>query len=408
MPFDYVVDRDARQHRQPRRRPQRRGVLARRDRRHDAAGGALSQVGVRPGVRLDHRHAARQRAGGRRGIGQGALRAGRAHRLRQRAAAGQPRRLHPAGHRTRRPRPQRPHDRVGLRPEPRPRHDPDAGEQRARSTTPSKYPGLFFIDAHQQSSGYFFPPEPGRGAERDLALRARRDPERDRAERSSRRSTTRPAQYRNYNTYDLFVPEYGDTVPALLMGGAGMTYEKGNNENYGKQVYDHYLAMDTTVNAVAADEDAPDDGLGRSSGRRRSTRARAARSRTTRRSARRRSTCSRSARRPSTRTRTSTSAATTTCRASTPVTSRRRSRTSSSSASTSTGSTAPSRWPASHRFGNFDINAVQGGPSPALTETTTLPGRDAVHPDRAGRPSTGSRRCSARTRTCRSTTSTTR
>ena len=60
------------------------------------------------------------------------------------------------------------------------------------------------------------------------------------------------AQYRNYNTYDLFVPEYGDTVPALLMGGAGMTYEKGTNENYGKQVYDHYLAIDETVNAVAA------------------------------------------------------------------------------------------------------------------------------------------------------------
>ena len=36
------------------------------------------------------------------------------------------------------------------------------------------------------------------------------------------------------------------------MGGAGMTYEKGNNENYGKQVYDHYLAIDETITAVAA------------------------------------------------------------------------------------------------------------------------------------------------------------
>jgi len=33
-----------------------------------------------------------------------------------------------------------------------------------------------------------------------------------------------------------------------------MTYEKGNNENYGKQVYDHYLAIDETVNAVAAEK----------------------------------------------------------------------------------------------------------------------------------------------------------
>ena len=39
--------------------------------------------------------------------------------------------------------------------------------------------------------------------------------------------------------------------------------------------------------------------------------------------------------------------------------------------------------PGVHRFGNFDINAVQGGPSPALTETMTLRG-DAVHPDEPG------------------------
>ena len=34
-----------------------------------------------------------------------------------------------------------------------------------------------------------------------------------------------------------------------------MTYEKGNDENYGKQVYDHYLAIDTTVNVVAEQKD---------------------------------------------------------------------------------------------------------------------------------------------------------
>ena len=54
--------------------------------------------------------------------------------------------------------------------------------------------------------------------------------------------------YQNYNVYDLFAPIYGDSVPALLDGAAGMTYEKGSSENYGKQVYDHYLAMDATVN----------------------------------------------------------------------------------------------------------------------------------------------------------------
>jgi hypothetical protein len=60
--------------------------------------------------------------------------------------------------------------------------------------------------------------------------------------------------YRNYNTYDLFVPEYGDSVPTLLSGAAGMTFEKGTSEVYGKQVYDHYLAIDETVNVTVRDK----------------------------------------------------------------------------------------------------------------------------------------------------------
>ncbi|MBO0808330.1 MAG: hypothetical protein J2P32_08530, partial [Actinobacteria bacterium] len=123
-------------------------------------------------------------------------------------------------------------------------------ENRALIGEITKYPGLFFIDAHQQNSGYFFPPD------QDAALN-----EISHSALGAIQNVIGPAiqnafndqtgQYRNYNTYDLFVPEYGDTVPSLLQGGAGMTYEKGNNENYGKQVYDHYLAMDTTVNVVA-------------------------------------------------------------------------------------------------------------------------------------------------------------
>ena len=114
----------------------------------------------------------------------------------------------------------------------------------------AKYPGLFFIDAHQQSSGYFFPPN------QDAALNEISHFALDLIQSVigpgiQQTFNDQSSQYRNYNTYDLFVPEYGDTVPALVMGGAGMTYEKGNNENYGKQVYDHYQAMDTTVNAVA-------------------------------------------------------------------------------------------------------------------------------------------------------------
>jgi hypothetical protein len=115
------------------------------------------------------------------------------------------------------------------------------------------YPGLFFIDAHQQSSGYFFPPNEDAALHEisHFALNLIQDVI---GPSIQGRFNDQSSQYRNYNTYDLFVPEYGDTVPALLMGAAGMTYEKGTNENYGKQVYDHYLAMDETVNAVAAEK----------------------------------------------------------------------------------------------------------------------------------------------------------
>src|SRR3954471_10852010 len=124
-------------------------------------------------------------------------------------------------------------------------------ENRALLTSTSTYPGLFFIDAHQQSSGYFFPPN------EDAALHEISHFAIDLINDVigpglQQQFNDQSAQYRNYNTYDLFVPEYGDTVPALIMGAAGMTYEKGTSESYGKQVYDHYLAMDATVNVIAA------------------------------------------------------------------------------------------------------------------------------------------------------------
>ena len=118
-----------------------------------------------------------------------------------------------------------------------------------------RYPGLYYIDAHQQSSGYFFPPDQD-AALNEISHAAINEIQNDIGPAIQRAFNDQTGQYRNYNTYDLFVPEYGDTVPSLLMGGAGMTFEKGTNENYGKQVYDHYLAMDTTVNVVSEHRDA--------------------------------------------------------------------------------------------------------------------------------------------------------
>ncbi len=118
----------------------------------------------------------------------------------------------------------------------------------------NQYPSLFFIDAHQQTSGYFFPPneDPVLHEISDFALATIQDTI---GTALQQRFNDQGLQYRNYNAYDLFANEYGDAGPSLFMGAAGMTYEKGSNEVYGKQVYDHYLAMDETVNVIAKEKE---------------------------------------------------------------------------------------------------------------------------------------------------------
>ncbi len=116
------------------------------------------------------------------------------------------------------------------------------------------YPSLFFIDAHQQTSGYFFPPneDPVLHEISHFALDAIQE---EIGPALQARFNDQSLQYRNYNAYDLFANEYGDAGPSLFMGSAGMTYEKGSSEVYGKQVYDHYLAMDETLNVISRDKD---------------------------------------------------------------------------------------------------------------------------------------------------------
>ena len=117
----------------------------------------------------------------------------------------------------------------------------------------NQYPGVFFIDAHQQTSGYFFPPNED-PVHHEISSFSLDFIQNQIGPALQRAFNDQSSQYQNYNSYDMFTPEYGDTVPSLIMGSAGMTYEKGNNENYGKQVYDHYLAIDTTLNLTSDDK----------------------------------------------------------------------------------------------------------------------------------------------------------
>ena len=118
-----------------------------------------------------------------------------------------------------------------------------------------QYPGVFYIDAHQTSNGYFFPPneDPVHHEISDFTV----DFIGDLIGPAIRQSfDDQSIDYFNYNTYDLFVPEYGDTVPSLLSGAAGMTFEKGTSELYAKQVYEHYLAIDSTIDVTARNKPA--------------------------------------------------------------------------------------------------------------------------------------------------------
>ena len=115
------------------------------------------------------------------------------------------------------------------------------------------YPGVFYIDAHQTSSGYFFPPNED-PVHHEISHFALDFIQNGIGPALQDAFNAQSIAFRNYSQYDLFTPEYGDTIPALVMGAAGMTYEKGTSEAYAKQVYDHYVAIDTTIKATVEDK----------------------------------------------------------------------------------------------------------------------------------------------------------
>lgn len=117
-----------------------------------------------------------------------------------------------------------------------------------------KYPSVVYVDAHQQGgSSFFFPPneDPVHHEISDASMNGINfiyGPA------LQKRFNDQNISYNNYSQYDLFTPEYGDTAPSLLLGAAGMTYEKGRAQAYSKQVYDHYLSLDETLNTTSRDK----------------------------------------------------------------------------------------------------------------------------------------------------------
>ena len=56
--------------------------------------------------------------------------------------------------------------------------------------------------------------------------------------------------YQNYNAYDLFAPVYGDPCRRCARSGRH-DLEQGSGGAYAKQVYDHYIIQDETLNITS-------------------------------------------------------------------------------------------------------------------------------------------------------------
>mgnify|MGYP001252665793 CR=1 FL=1 len=130
-------------------------------------------------------------------------------------------------------------------------HTQEQAENYLKMSAALEYPSVVYVDAHQQGGGsFFFPPneDPVHHEISDASMNAINfiyGPA------LQKRFNDQDISYNNYSQYDLFTPEYGDTAPSLLLGAAGMTYEKGRTNAYSKQVYDHYLSLDETLNTTS-------------------------------------------------------------------------------------------------------------------------------------------------------------
>jgi hypothetical protein len=109
-----------------------------------------------------------------------------------------------------------------------------------------RYPGVLYMDAHEMFyNDFFFPPtaDPTYHEISDTTMNwintiygpAMADAFHARQQGDN-------FTFFNYSPYDFFAIVYGDTVPDTLFTGAGMTFEKGTQDQYSERVLEHYVA----------------------------------------------------------------------------------------------------------------------------------------------------------------------
>jgi hypothetical protein len=110
----------------------------------------------------------------------------------------------------------------------------------------TRYPGVFYTDAHEMFyNSFFFPPtaDPTYHEISDTTMDwineiyglAMTDAFRARQQGGD-------FTFFNFSPYDFFAIVYGDTVPDTMFTGAGMTFEKGTQDQYSQRVLEHVVA----------------------------------------------------------------------------------------------------------------------------------------------------------------------
>ena len=122
-----------------------------------------------------------------------------------------------------------------------------------------QYPPMLYIDAHEFGfQNYFFPPnaDPEYHETSDTAHRWINDLYSPAIAQEFEREKI---QFFHGAPYDFFAPIFGDTVPAVGFGAAGMTFEKANFQALSARFHEHFTAMWASLFAGASDPNVVSD-----------------------------------------------------------------------------------------------------------------------------------------------------
>ena len=114
-----------------------------------------------------------------------------------------------------------------------------------------KFPSVLFIDDHEMGADDFFFPPNADPVHHEIADRSISWINDLYGAAMQEEFTAQGIPYFNYDIYDLLYMGYGDTVPTTGFLGAGMTFEKNNADPVADRVHEQYVAVWTSLSALA-------------------------------------------------------------------------------------------------------------------------------------------------------------